>query len=242
MSWRTVIEASHHGNRTQWARDKMNATYRLSHSLERGKWDRTTETGLDASTTAMQRSTTLHASNCSPDGDMRLFDACWGVFFRPILPLMLILWTVRNENVSEQGVPPCTSSVHAHIVCRLSTHTACVQWSSERPWTLITTAELLGMVLTSPTMHIKRHHVTTAHRTDVNSFFWPETLRQTDTHGFMLNRSRTAMLALGSRVRFRSVETLSFVQVMWTRSGPASSLLFITAWAAVFLSWMSWAW
>lgn len=37
-------------------RAKRNVTYRLSHSLEGGKRDRTTETGLDASTPAVQRS------------------------------------------------------------------------------------------------------------------------------------------------------------------------------------------
>lgn len=62
------------------------------------------------------------------------------------------------------------------------------------------------------------------------------------TYGFMLNRSRTATLALHSRFRFRSVKSLSLVQVMWTRSGPLSALSFIVAWDAVFLSWMSWAW
>lgn len=62
------------------------------------------------------------------------------------------------------------------------------------------------------------------------------------TYGFMLNRSRTATLALHSRLRLRSVKSFSLVQVMWTCSGPLSALSFIVAWDAVFLSWMSWAW
>lgn len=62
------------------------------------------------------------------------------------------------------------------------------------------------------------------------------------THGFMLNRSRTATPTLPSRLRLRSVRSLSLVQVMWTRSGPVSALSFMEAWDAVFLSWMSWAW
>ncbi len=33
---------------------EKNATYRLSHSLEGEKWDRTTETGLDAWTPALR--------------------------------------------------------------------------------------------------------------------------------------------------------------------------------------------
>lgn len=70
-------------------------------------------------------------------------------------------------------------------------------------------------------------------------FFWV-VFKQ--TYGFMLNRSRTATLALHSRLRLRSVKSFSLVQVMWTRSGPLSALSFIVAWDAVFLSWMSWAW
>lgn len=62
------------------------------------------------------------------------------------------------------------------------------------------------------------------------------------TYGFMLKRSRTATLALHSRLRLRSVNSLSLVQVMWTRSGAVSTLSLIAAWDAVFLSWMSWAW
>lgn len=61
------------------------------------------------------------------------------------------------------------------------------------------------------------------------------------TYGFMLNRSRTATLALVSRLRLRSVNSFSFVQVMWTRSGPVSALSLMAACDAVFLSWMSWA-
>lgn len=61
------------------------------------------------------------------------------------------------------------------------------------------------------------------------------------THGFMLKRSRTAMFALCSRLRLRSVKNFSLVQVMWTRSGAASALSFNAAWDAVFLSWISWA-
>lgn len=61
------------------------------------------------------------------------------------------------------------------------------------------------------------------------------------TYGFMLNRSRTAMFALWSRLRLRSVQNLSLVQVMWTRSGDTSGLSFRAAWDAVFLSWISWA-
>lgn len=41
---------------------KEKATYRLSHSLEGGKWDKTTETGLDASTSALQ----LFSTACFP--------------------------------------------------------------------------------------------------------------------------------------------------------------------------------
>lgn len=62
------------------------------------------------------------------------------------------------------------------------------------------------------------------------------------TYGFMLKRSRTATLALVSRLRLRSVNSFSFVQVMWTRSGPVSALSLMAACDAVFLSWMSWAW
>lgn len=39
---------------TQRVRGKKKATYRFSHSLEGGKWDRTTKTGLDASTSVLQ--------------------------------------------------------------------------------------------------------------------------------------------------------------------------------------------
>jgi len=55
----------------------------------------------------------------------------------------------------------------------------------------------------------------------------------------MLKRSRTATLALGSRTRLRSVNSLSLVHVMWT---PPSILSLRAAWDAVFRSWISWAW
>ncbi len=61
------------------------------------------------------------------------------------------------------------------------------------------------------------------------------------TYGFMLNRSRITMAAYGSRLRLRSEQNLSLVQVMWTRSGDTSGLSFRAAWDAVFLSWISWA-
>ena len=65
-----------------------------------------------------------------------------------------------------------------------------------------------------------------------------DTLRSgSETHGFMLNRSRTATLALASRPRWRSVKSFSLVQVMCT---PAAASL-RAAWDAVFLSWISWA-
>lgn len=69
--------------------------------------------------------------------------------------------------------------------------------------------------------------------TEFNCFF---------TYGFILNRSRMATLALASRLRMRSVNSLSFVQVMWTLSGSLSALSLMAACDAVFLSWMSWAW
>lgn len=61
------------------------------------------------------------------------------------------------------------------------------------------------------------------------------------TYGFILKRSRTATLALASRLRMRSVKSLSLVQVMCTLSAAPSALSLTAACEAVFLSWISWA-
>lgn len=65
---------------------RVNETYRLSHSLEGRKWDRTTETGLDASTS------TPHAPNCHHSPTVNLtkwHEAVW--------------WTLGSFSFSFQG-------------------------------------------------------------------------------------------------------------------------------------------